>query len=130
MRVKRPFCGAYTEESGLCDVNTLSARALVTAVLGWCQPFPSMRSMDSKWIDSNAPAAARARHVRPAASLVYKTILCPTEFSDPSTRALTYALTLAEETDARLILLHVIEGFIDHERLAAPRHRRHGHAHR
>jgi nucleotide-binding universal stress UspA family protein len=41
--------------------------------------------------------------------VLYRTILCPTEFSDPSTRALEYALTLAEETDARLILLHVVE---------------------
>ena len=32
------------------------------------------------------------------------------EFSDASIRALEYALSLAEETDARLILLHVIEG--------------------
>lgn len=27
-------------------------------------------------------------------SVIYKTILCPIEFSDPSTRALEYALTL------------------------------------
>ena len=46
-------------------------------------------------------------------SVVYKTILCPVEFSDPSTRALEYALTLAEETGARLILLHVIERLVD-----------------
>ncbi len=42
-------------------------------------------------------------------SVAYKTILCPIEFSDSSTRALEYALTLAKETDARLILLHVVE---------------------
>ena len=46
-------------------------------------------------------------------SVVYKTILCPIEFSDPSTRALEYALTLAEETGARLILLHVVEQLVD-----------------
>jgi nucleotide-binding universal stress UspA family protein len=46
-------------------------------------------------------------------TVVYKTILCPIEFSDPSTRALEYALTLAEETDARLILLHVVEQLVD-----------------
>lgn len=50
-------------------------------------------------------------------TVLYKTILCPTEFSDPSTRALEYALTLAEETDARVILLHVIEGLADDSRL-------------
>jgi nucleotide-binding universal stress UspA family protein len=47
--------------------------------------------------------------VREAGSPLYKTILCPVEFSDPSIRALEYALSLAKEADARLILLHVIE---------------------
>jgi nucleotide-binding universal stress UspA family protein len=46
-------------------------------------------------------------------SVAYQTILCPIEFSDASTRALEYALTLAEETGARLILLHVIELLVD-----------------
>lgn len=46
-------------------------------------------------------------------SVLYKTILCPIEFSTASTRALEYALSLAEEADARLILLHVIEGAIE-----------------
>jgi nucleotide-binding universal stress UspA family protein len=46
-------------------------------------------------------------------SVIYKTILCPVEFSDASTRALAYALSLAEETDARLILLHVVEGDLE-----------------
>ena len=46
-------------------------------------------------------------------SVTYQTILCPIEFSDPSIRALEYALTLAEETGARLILLHVIELAVD-----------------
>jgi nucleotide-binding universal stress UspA family protein len=54
--------------------------------------------------------------VKGVETVVYKTILCPTEFSDPSIRALEYALTLAKGTDARLVLLHVIEGFLDHER--------------
>jgi nucleotide-binding universal stress UspA family protein len=50
-------------------------------------------------------------------TVLYRTILCPTEFSDPSTRALEHALTLAQETAARLILLHVIEGLADDPRL-------------
>jgi nucleotide-binding universal stress UspA family protein len=50
----------------------------------------------------------------PAASpVLYKTIVCPLDFSDASRRALEYALSLAKESDARLILLHVVEGFID-----------------
>jgi nucleotide-binding universal stress UspA family protein len=43
-------------------------------------------------------------------TVVYRSILCPIEFSDASTRALEYALTLAEETNAHLTLLHVLEG--------------------
>ena len=48
---------------------------------------------------------------QPGPSL-YKTILCPLDFSDTSTRALAYALSLAQEADARLILLHVIESLL------------------
>lgn len=55
-------------------------------------------------------------------SVVYKTILCPVEFSDPSTRALEYALTLAKETGARLILLHVIEELLDVSELGGYAH--------
>jgi len=58
---------------------------------------------------------------RPTSAL-YKTILCPIEFSSASTRALEYALSLAEETDARLILLHVVEGAPDQPSFAAIGH--------
>jgi nucleotide-binding universal stress UspA family protein len=44
----------------------------------------------------------------------YKTILCPLELSEASSRALEYALSLAKEADARLILLHVVEGVTEH----------------
>jgi nucleotide-binding universal stress UspA family protein len=47
--------------------------------------------------------------VREPGSPLYKTILCPLEFSPASIRALEYALSLAKESDARLILLHAIE---------------------
>lgn len=49
--------------------------------------------------------------VREPGSPLYKTILCPLEFSPASIRALEYALSLAKESDARLILLHAIEDF-------------------
>lgn len=52
--------------------------------------------------------------VREPGAPLYKTILCPLEFSDASTRALEYALSLAQEADARLILLHVIEDVLGH----------------
>ncbi|HEY8549291.1 MAG TPA: universal stress protein [Vicinamibacterales bacterium] len=47
--------------------------------------------------------------VREPGSPLFKTILCPMDFSEASLRALEYALSLAQEADARLILLHVIE---------------------
>jgi nucleotide-binding universal stress UspA family protein len=46
-------------------------------------------------------------------SVRFGTILCPVDFSDESMRALEYALSLAKEADARIILLHVIEGFVN-----------------
>jgi nucleotide-binding universal stress UspA family protein len=47
--------------------------------------------------------------VREPGSPLLKTILCPMDFSAASLRALEYALSLAQEADARLIVLHVIE---------------------
>jgi nucleotide-binding universal stress UspA family protein len=47
---------------------------------------------------------------------LFKRILCPVDFSESSMKALEYALTLAKEADAELVLMHVIEG------LAGPRH--------
>ena len=43
---------------------------------------------------------------------LYKTILCPLEFSAASMKALEYALSLAQEADARLILLHAVEDIL------------------
>lgn len=59
---------------------------------------------------THVPVLTVAPPVERPQSVLYKTILCPVEFSSASTRALEYALSLAEETDAHLILLHVIEG--------------------
>ena len=44
------------------------------------------------------------------ASVLLKRILCPVDFSDSSMKALTYALSLAQEADAQLIVMHVMEG--------------------
>jgi nucleotide-binding universal stress UspA family protein len=57
-----------------------------------------------------------------AGPLSYKAILCPVDFSEASTRALEYALSLAKEADARLILLHVVEGVIDAAHLSEAAH--------
>jgi nucleotide-binding universal stress UspA family protein len=43
------------------------------------------------------------------ASVQFRRILCPIDFSESSLDALAYAINLAEEADARLTLLHVVE---------------------
>ena len=44
----------------------------------------------------------------PGSAVAFKRILCPTDFSDASTRALNYAMSLAQEADAQLTVLHVM----------------------
>ena len=41
--------------------------------------------------------------------VLFKRILCPIDFSESSSRATEFALSLAQEADARLTLLHVME---------------------
>jgi nucleotide-binding universal stress UspA family protein len=51
---------------------------------------------------------------------VLKRILCPVDFSEPSLKALEYALALAKEADAELLLMHVIEGLANLQRWEQP----------
>jgi nucleotide-binding universal stress UspA family protein len=51
---------------------------------------------------------ARAHSVAADAPVRFTTILCPVDFSDHSLLAAEYAVSLAEETDAQLRLLHVV----------------------
>jgi nucleotide-binding universal stress UspA family protein len=51
--------------------------------------------------------------VKKPESVRYQVILCPVDFSGESLRALEYALSLAQESDANIMLLHVLEGFVD-----------------
>ena len=45
----------------------------------------------------------------PPPPVLFKRIVCPLDFSDSSLRALEYALSLAQEADAHLTAMHVIE---------------------
>lgn len=65
------------------------------------------------------PPRAPQADIAPA---LYSTILCPLDFSDASLRALELALSLAQEADARLILLHVVEGFVEPAHLGEVAH--------
>jgi nucleotide-binding universal stress UspA family protein len=51
----------------------------------------------------------RAPDVPPGGPVQFRRILCPVDFSDSSLEALAYAIRMAEESDARLTLLHVID---------------------
>lgn len=51
---------------------------------------------------------------------LFKRILCPIDFSEPSITALSYGVSLAQEADAQLLLLHVIEGMPDSDRWKQP----------
>lgn len=47
--------------------------------------------------------------VVPAPPVLFKRILCAVDFSDSSMHALNYAMSLAQEADAQLTVLHVID---------------------
>ncbi len=51
----------------------------------------------------------RAPDVVPAGRVLYKRILCGVDFSDASMAALSYALSLAQQADAWLGVVHVVE---------------------
>ena len=50
----------------------------------------------------------------------FETILCPTDFSAASNRAVTYAKRLAKEADARLILMSAVEWPFEEDLVSAP----------
>jgi nucleotide-binding universal stress UspA family protein len=51
--------------------------------------------------------------VKKPETITYATVLCPIDFSNESLRALEYALSLAQESGARIILLHAQETLLD-----------------
>lgn len=51
----------------------------------------------------------------PAAPTLFKRILCPVDFSDCSLNALHYAMSLAQEADARLTVLHAMVYHLEEE---------------
>jgi nucleotide-binding universal stress UspA family protein len=64
--------------------------------------------------------------VMPTSPVIFKRILCAVDFSDCSIHALNYAMSLAQEADAHLTVIHVLELPPDvprevHENVAGPR---------
>lgn len=60
---------------------------------------------------SRRPVLAVPSHVDPARAndVAFSRILCAVDFSEPSLTALAHALSMAEEANAKLTLLHVID---------------------
>lgn len=52
----------------------------------------------------------------PASPVLFKRVLCPIDFSDSSRHALEYALSLAQEADADLTVLHAIGDDLEYAR--------------
>ena len=50
----------------------------------------------------------------PAGPVLYKRILCPVDFSESSLHALQYAISLAQEADGQLAILHVVAHELEH----------------
>ena len=46
---------------------------------------------------------------------LFKTVLCAVDFSSHSRQAIEYALSLAQESEGRLVLAHVLEHFAEEE---------------
>lgn len=73
----------------------------------------------------------RLAPARTSGQVVFKRILCAIDFSPSSLRALDYALSLGQEAEGKVTLLHVIESFAEeegprvHARFDVPEYRAH-----
>jgi universal stress protein A len=61
----------------------------------------------------------RPSEAQVAPAPLFKRILCPVDFSSCSERALEYAVSLAQEADARITLLHVLDWPLEAPRASA-----------
>jgi nucleotide-binding universal stress UspA family protein len=65
---------------------------------------------------ASCPVLTVPRHhhdALPATPVLFKQILCPVDFSDCSMRGLNYAMSLAQETDAHVTVVHVMAFGVD-----------------
>lgn len=62
-----------------------------------------------------------SEHLPAGDSRLFRRILCPIDFSGSSMHALSHALSLAEESCAELVALHVVEWTLEDELTTSPR---------
>lgn len=68
---------------------------------------------------ATGPVLTVPPRARATSRLPFKQLLCPVDFSDSSLAALTFAFSLAQEGDAELTIVHVLEWTAEDEPLAA-----------
>ena len=98
----------------LCQVKSLAADLLVIGSHGRSGFERLLLGSVAERLMRKAPCPImvvprRAPDTAPEAPVQFRSILCPVDFSDGSMRALEHAMSMAEESDARLTVLHVIE---------------------
>ena len=69
---------------------------------------------------ASCPVLTVPPRVESTATLPFKRLLCPVDFSEPSVAALGFALSLAQEAEAQLTVLHVVEWPLDEEPIVTP----------
>ena len=77
------------------------------------EPFMLGSVADRVLCKAPCPVMTVPLPVAAEAHVPYLRILCPIDFSDSSLAALRFAVSIAEESDAHLTLLHVLEGAED-----------------
>jgi nucleotide-binding universal stress UspA family protein len=105
---------AYVHEEILAQIASAHADLLVIGThgrSGFQRLF--LGSVTEKVIrKASCPALVvppRASDVPPGSPIQFRRILCAVDFSESSLDALAYALNMAEEADAELTVLHVVE---------------------
>lgn len=66
---------------------------------------------------ATCPVLTVPPRVRVTSKLPFRRLLCPVDFSDSSVAALHMAFSIAQESDAELTILHVLEGWPSEEAL-------------
>lgn len=107
------FGTAYHEIIDVAEENRYSLVVIATEGLGRSSPHLIGRTAERVVRLCRAPVLTVRPRQHPDAWKI-KTILCPTDFSEYSNFAIPYAVSLARNYHARIILLHVTELAVQH----------------
>ncbi len=103
---------AATEHADLIVMGTHGVSGFERLVLG---------SVTEKVLrQAGCPVLTVPPRVQATSVLPFRRLLCPVDFSGPSLAAFDFALSLAQEAEAQLTILHVVEWPVDQEPLVTP----------